>query len=132
MLHMCGICHRCPGKGAAVEHMLLLCGEDGTAFSHTSSRDACDWCRCSTVMRVPMHLPPPAGFDPLGYMKGDENSKAVLKVKEIKNARLAMLAFAGFVAQVIANGSRRVGMQGRSQACAVPDQRRNVCNQCSV
>jgi light-harvesting complex I chlorophyll a/b binding protein 2/light-harvesting complex I chlorophyll a/b binding protein 4 len=35
-------------------------------------------------------------FDPFGYSKGD---LATLKLKEIKNARLAMLAFAGCVVQ---------------------------------
>lgn len=35
-----------------------------------------------------------------GYMKADAATQATLKTKEIKNARLAMLAFAGFVAQV--------------------------------
>jgi len=36
------------------------------------------------------------GFDPLSFSKGDMKS---LKQKEIKNARLAMVAFLGFVAQ---------------------------------
>lgn len=38
------------------------------------------------------------GFDPLGYSK-NAASFQVQKVKEIKNGRLAMLAFAGFAAQ---------------------------------
>eukprot|EP00798_Chlamydomonas_sp_ICE-L_P009129 gene9129-16252_t len=40
-------------------------------------------------------------FDPLGYSKGN---LAELKVKEIKNARLAMLAFAGFIVQLNVTG----------------------------
>ena len=41
----------------------------------------------------PAHVPHTrAGFDPLGYSKGDF---AGLKQKEIKNGRLAMMAFLG-------------------------------------
>jgi light-harvesting complex I chlorophyll a/b binding protein 5 len=35
-------------------------------------------------------------FDPLGYSKGSDASLAELKLKEVKNARVAMLAFLGF------------------------------------
>ena len=42
-------------------------------------------------------------FDPLGWSKGDVED---LKVKELKNGRLAMLAFLGFVAQYGATGER--------------------------
>ncbi|KAG2494155.1 hypothetical protein HYH03_007790 [Edaphochlamys debaryana] len=41
-------------------------------------------------------------FDPLGFSKGDLKT---LKVKEIKNGRLAMLAFAGIVAQHYTTGT---------------------------
>ena len=40
-------------------------------------------------------------FDPLGWSKGNLEE---LKVKELKNGRLAMVAFLGFVAQYGATG----------------------------
>ncbi|PNH00627.1 Chlorophyll a-b binding protein, chloroplastic [Tetrabaena socialis] len=41
-------------------------------------------------------------FDPFGWSKGDMKA---LKTKEIKNGRLAMLAFAGFVGQAYTTGT---------------------------
>ena len=44
-------------------------------------------------------------FDPLGWSKGNLED---LKVKELKNGRLAMLAFLGFVAQYGATGRQKM------------------------
>jgi len=44
---------------------------------------------------------PGGAFDPMGMSKGNLEE---LKVKEIKNGRLAMVAFLGFVGQYEANG----------------------------
>ena len=43
-------------------------------------------------------------FDPLGLSRESADKYADLKLKEIKNGRLAMLAFLGFVAQHAATG----------------------------
>jgi len=45
------------------------------------------------------------GLDPLGFLKGkSEDEIADMKLKEIKNGRLAMLAFAGVVTQAVLYG----------------------------
>jgi len=53
--------------------------------------------------RVPNPEPgyPGGPFDPLGFAKGDFKT---LQTKEIKNGRLAMVAFAGFIIQAQATG----------------------------
>ena len=47
---------------------------------------------------------PGGAFDPLGLGSGDAKSVADWRLKEIKNARLAMMAFLGFIAQHAATG----------------------------
>jgi hypothetical protein len=52
---------------------------------------------------------PGGAFDPLNFAKGDVDS---LKLKEIKNGRLAMVAFLGFVAQHAATGKGPIAALG--------------------
>ncbi len=44
------------------------------------------------------------GWDPLGWYPEDPAEQQIIRTKELQNGRLAMLAFAGIVAQELADG----------------------------
>lgn len=50
------------------------------------------------------YFPGDVGFDPLGLAPADEAEFLELHTKELQNGRLAMLGFAGMVAQELVNG----------------------------
>ena len=64
---------------------------------------------------VEKKLYPGGAFDPLGWSK-DASKFEELKLKEIKNGRLAMVAFLGFVAQHAAVGGTPLSNLAAHQA----------------
>jgi len=52
------------------------------------------------------HMPGDLGFDPLGLKPKSEKELVEMQTKELNNGRLAMIAFAGMVAQELVTGSK--------------------------
>ena len=80
--------------------------------------------------------PPSAGypggvFDPLGLASGSAESLADWKLKEIKNARLAMMAFLGFIAQHAATGKGPIDNLFDVSVCFLASLERIWLSQCS-
>jgi hypothetical protein len=53
---------------------------------------------------LPSSEPGDLGWDPLGWYPEDPEEQQIIRTKEIQNGRLAMLAFAGIVAQELTDG----------------------------
>jgi Chlorophyll A-B binding protein len=51
-------------------------------------------------------------FDPMGFAKDEGDKLRTMKVKELNNGRLAMVAFAGFIAQHEATGKGPIANLG--------------------
>jgi len=64
------------------------------------------WLSVSSMLQGSGRKPGDFGFDPLGYLKGkSEEEVNIVKLQELKNGRLAMLAFSGVVTQTILAGN---------------------------
>jgi len=63
------------------------------------------WLGISAMLQGSGRAPGDFGFDPLGYLKGKtEEEVNRVKLQELKNGRLAMLAFSGAVTQSVLTG----------------------------
>jgi len=63
------------------------------------------WLSVSAMLQGSGREPGDFGFDPLGYLKDkSEEEASMVKLQELKNGRLAMLAFSGVVTQSILTG----------------------------
>jgi len=63
------------------------------------------WLSVSAMLQGSGREPGDFGFDPLGYLKGkSEEEVNKIKLQELKNGRLAMLAFSGVVTQSVLTG----------------------------
>jgi light-harvesting complex I chlorophyll a/b binding protein 1 len=66
----------------------------------------------------PDYFPGDVGFDPLGLAPEDPDEFLELHTKELQNGRLAMLGWAGMVAQELVNGKEIFVNLGLAQGMA--------------
>merc|ERR1740124_1958637 len=81
-------------------------GGMGQIFITIAFLEMGSWLGVSAMLQGSGRAPGDFGFDPLGYMKNKtEEEVNVVKLQELKNGRLAMLAFGGCVTQAILTGN---------------------------
>merc|ERR1740124_1872975 len=81
-------------------------GGMGQIFITIAFLEMGSWLGVSAMLQGSGRAPGDFGFDPLGYLKNKtEEEVNVVKLQELKNGRLAMLAFGGCVTQAILTGN---------------------------
>lgn len=80
-------------------------GGMGQIFITIAFLEMGSWLSVSAMLQGSGRQPGDFGFDPLGYLKNkSEDEVDFIKLQELKNGRLAMLAFGGIVTQSILTG----------------------------
>jgi len=94
------------GVTAATAHDASVAqGGFGQIFITIAFLEMGSWLGVSAMLQGSGREPGDFGFDPLGYLKGkNEEEVNEVKLQELKNGRLAMIAFGGIVTQSILTG----------------------------